>query len=87
MSMNEQRADWIAHAISAFADEVMSGEISEDTISDIICNVGHYATRAIGLSKQDVLALYENGIGSWIAENDHPEGEPESNAYVQIVVG
>lgn len=87
MSMNEQRADWIADAVSSFADETMGGEISEDTISDIVCNIGHYATRAFGLTKLQMLAIYENGIGSWIAENDSPEGDPESNAYVQLVVG
>ena len=86
MSMNDQRADWIADAISSFADDVMSGEISLDTITDIICNIGHYAKREFKLSEQEMLALYQTGIGSWIAENDDPEGEPENNACVQIVV-
>lgn len=83
--MNEQRADWIAKAVNVFAEEVMSGEISEDTISDFVCDIGHYARREFGLSKIDMLSLYEVGVGAWIAENDDPEGEPENNVYVKIV--
>lgn len=46
-----------------------------------------FVKRESGLTDEEVLALYENGIGSWIAENDDPEGEPENSAFVQIVVG
>ena len=85
MSMNEQRADWIANAIVSFADEVMSGEVSHDTMSDMICNIGHYAKREFKLSEQGVLALYCTGIGSWIAEDKDPEGDPANSVRVQIV--
>jgi hypothetical protein len=85
MVQNSERADWAQDALEAFASSCMPGEITEETVTDLICDIGHFARRKLGLNEDAVLRIYEFGIGAWIAEERHPEGDPWNNAAVQVL--
>jgi hypothetical protein len=71
MPMNEDRADWAAAAAEVFADIVSMGDISEETISDLVCDLVHFAKLRLKLNRDDIIRLLEIGVGAWIAEDDH----------------
>jgi hypothetical protein len=86
MSMNEDRADWAEIAATVFAEIVSCGDISEETVTDLVCDLGHFAKLRLGFSKDEIIRLFEIGVGAWLAEDDHPEGEPFGNYYVTLVI-
>ena len=68
MSTNLKRAAWAKACISLFAD--MTGtENDEQSIGDLICNLGHYAQRR----NLDFLQLVQTGIGHWHLEQIDPD--------------
>ncbi len=76
MSMNEDRADWAEVAAIVFANIVSLGNVSAETVADLVCDLGHFAKLRLGLRNDEIICLFENGIGTWISEDDHPEGDP-----------
>ena len=42
---NSIRANWAAAALQTFADECMSGEISDEAVMDLHCDLGHYPNK------------------------------------------
>jgi hypothetical protein len=86
MVNNIDRADWAAETLQQFADLTSLGQIDEDTISDLICDLGHYAEIELKISKAEIIALFGVGIGAWLAESEDPLGEPTFNKRVIITV-
>jgi predicted lipoprotein len=86
MILNTDRADWAAKCLRTFADLTTNGHIDEDAIADLICDLGHYAELEMGLESQNVLRVFEVGIGAWLAESEHPYGDPDSNKLVTILI-
>ena len=84
MSMNEQRAEWARKSLQVFADEVMGGEISADTVSDLICDIGHYAKLVMKLDKLTVVQLFELGLSSWKHEDANPDGNNSSSEIIHL---
>ncbi len=85
MVSNNERAEWAQTAVQAFADECMFGQISTEALSDLICDLGHFAERVLELPRKEVVKILEIGIGAWLAESRHPDEEPEDNDIVRIV--
>lgn len=81
---NHDRADWAETALVAFADECMSGQVYEETVIDLVCDLGHFCKIRLGLNDAEIVMLFQHGIGSWKAESDHPSGEPYENRKVFI---
>jgi hypothetical protein len=79
--MNLKRALWATTALNAFETETGT-DTPEDTISDLICDIGHFCD-AKGL---DFLQLVVVAVGNWKLEQDDPEsmGTPPD---VEIRVG
>jgi hypothetical protein len=86
MVNNIDRADWASETLQRFADLTSFGQIDEDTVSDLICDVGHYAEIELKISKAEIIALFGVGIGAWLAESEDPLGEPSFNKRVMITV-
>ena len=86
MVNNIDRADWAAKTLQRFADLTSLGRIDEDTICDLICDVGHYAEIELEISKAEILAILSVGIGAWLAESEDPLGEPAFNKRVIITL-
>jgi hypothetical protein len=84
MVNNRDRADWAETALSAFAEACMPGPISEETVMDLICNLGHYAELILGQTPEQSLRNYSVGIGAWRAEAEHSEDDPMENYRVVI---
>jgi len=63
MSTNKKRAAWAEACLDLFADQTGT-DTPEDSIGDLICNLGHYANRE-GL---DFIQLVKNGLGHWHLE-------------------
>lgn len=81
---NSVRAEWAGAALQAFADESMDGVISDEAVMDLICDLGHYAERALRLTENEIIGLFRIGIGAWKAESEHPLGDPHVNKRVDI---
>ena len=86
MSMNEDRADWAEAATLAFANLVSFGDVSEETVTDLISDLGHFAKSRLGLHYHEVIRLFENGVEAWIVEDSHPDGDPLGDLFVTITV-
>jgi hypothetical protein len=86
MSMNEDRADWAEAAATVFAENVSFGNVSEETVTDLVCDLGHFAKLRLGLGKDEIVRLFEIGVGAWLAEDDHPDGDPCGNYCVTLTV-
>jgi hypothetical protein len=84
MSMNEQRAEWARKPLQIFADEVMGGEISADTVADLICDIGHYAKLVLKLQRSTVIQLFELGLSSWKVEDENPDGNNTSSEIFHL---
>jgi hypothetical protein len=84
MVSNDDRAEWAQVALQAFADECMFGRVSEESVTDLICDLGHFAERELSLPKTDIIRIFATAIGAWIAESRHPDGEPWANDVVKI---
>lgn len=84
MAMNEDRAEWGRIALQTFGDLTMGGELSEETIGDLVCDICHFAELELGLNKDRVVELIGFGIGAWSAERSAPDGDPENNDQVSI---
>jgi hypothetical protein len=66
---NFDRATWAANAIERFRHD--TGNLSdEEAVHDLICDLGHYCR----LYDLDFLRLVANGISTWCAEIDDPDG-------------
>jgi len=83
---NSIRANWAAAALQTFADECMNGEISDEAVMDLLCDLGHYAEQVLRLSEDEVIGLFRIGIGAWKAESVHPLGDPRDNKQIEIRV-
>ena len=81
---NLDRADWAEQALQNFAELTMGGELSEETVADLICDIGHFIELKLGLEKDDVLRLMRFGVGAWNAERNSLDGNPEDNDDVHI---
>jgi hypothetical protein len=84
MSMNEDRAEWAEAAIEVFAKLVSLCDVSDETVMDLICDLGHYAKLRVGLQNAEITRLYEAGIGNWLSEDGHPEGDPVFEEFVTV---
>ncbi len=84
MATNEERATWAEQALQNFGDLTMGGELSKETITDLICDICHFAELNLGQDKDAVLKLVGAAIGAWSAERDAPDGEPIFNDSVLI---
>ena len=85
MSMNEVRADWAEIAVGVFADMVSLGNVSDETVSDLVCDLGHFAKLRLGLPHDEIIRLFENGIGMWLSEDVDPDNELGHDQRVEIV--
>jgi hypothetical protein len=81
---NSVRADWAGAALQAFADKSMDGEISDEAVMDLVCDLGHYAELVLCLPESEIIRLFRIGIGAWKAESEHPIGDPYANKKVDI---
>lgn len=84
MVQNMERADWAEEALKAFAEACMPGAITDDTVVDLVCDLGHFCKLKLGFTDAEVVALYQSGVGAWKAEADHPLGEPANNRMALI---
>jgi hypothetical protein len=84
---NTSRSSWAKKALKAFAKECMPGKITEETVSDLICDLGHFAERELALHRGAVLNLFERAIATWSAEAQHPDGEPWDHDACKISFG
>lgn len=83
---NSTRAKWAGLALQAFADECLEGEISDEAVMDLICDLGHYAELVLRLRENEIYGLFRVGIGAWKAESEHPLGNPRDNKQIEIHV-
>ena len=83
---NSTRAKWAELALQTFADECMEGEVSEEAVMDLLCDLGHYAELVLRLRKEEIISLFQVGIGAWKAESEHPLGNPRDNKQIEIRV-
>ena len=83
---NSTRAEWAKLALQTFADECMSGEISEEAMMDLVCDLGHFAELVLRLREEEIIGLFRVGIGAWKAESEHPLGNPRDNKKIEIRV-
>ncbi len=83
---NVDRAEWAEAALELFGNMVMSGEVSEETAQDLICDIGHFCRIQLRLSRSETIALYETAIGCWSAEDNAPDGEPHANDKAEVEV-
>ena len=83
---NVDRAEWAEAALELFGNMVMSGEVSEETAQDLICDIGHFCRIQLRLSRSETIALYETPIGCWSAEDNAPDGEPYANDKAEVEV-
>jgi hypothetical protein len=51
MVNNIDRAIWAFDAIKTFADLTSNGNVDEDAVSDLICDIGHFAQIKLALSE------------------------------------
>jgi hypothetical protein len=86
MSMNEDRADWAQAAAVTFADLVSLGDVSDETVVDLVSDLGHFAKLRLGLRNNEIIRLFENGIGAWISEDGRPDGDAWEERIVTITV-
>lgn len=86
MVTNMDRAEWAEQALQNFADLTMAGDLSEDTVVDLICDIGHFIELKLGLGKGDVIRLMEFAIGAWYAERNSLDGNPDANEDVCIAL-
>ncbi len=84
MSMNGVRADWAEAAAIEFADLVSRGDVSDETVSDLVCDLGHFAKLRLGLSAHEIIHLFENGIGMWLSEDVDPDNDLGHDQSVRI---
>ncbi len=73
-------------SLQLFGDMVMSGELSEETAQDLICNIGHFCRFRLQMSRHEIISLYSIAIGSWSAEDRAPDGEPHVNDKVDVAI-
>ena len=83
---NSTRADWAESALQTFADECMDGEVSDEAVMDLLCDLGHYAELVLRLPEDEIIGLFRIGIGAWKAESEHPLGNPRDNKKIEIRV-
>ena len=81
---NSIRAVWAEAALQTFADECMGGEISDEAVMDLLCDLGHYAELVLRLPEDEIIGLFRIGIGAWKAESEHQLGDPHNNKKVDI---
>ena len=84
MSMNEQRADLAEAAFDVFAKLVSRCDVSDETIMDLICDLGHFAKINLGMQNTEIIRLFESGIGNWLSEDGHPDGDPFCVEFVKV---
>ena len=85
MSMNEVRADWAEAAANEFANLVSRGDVSDETVSDLVCDLGHFAKLRLGLRADEIIHLFENGIGMWLSEDVDPDYDLGHDQSVRII--
>jgi hypothetical protein len=83
---NSTRAKWAGLALQTFADQCMKGEVSEEAVKDLLCDLGHYAELVLRLREEEIVGLFRVGIGAWKAESEHPLGDPPANKQIEIRV-
>jgi hypothetical protein len=85
MSMNEVRADWAEAAAIEFANLVSRGNVSDETVSDLVADLGHFAKLRLSLRDDEIIRLFENGIGMWLSECVDPDYDLGYDQSVKIV--
>jgi hypothetical protein len=86
MTTNFDRAVWAESALSVFADEVMNENIDEETVQDLITDIGHFARQQLGMGRKEVQKLFEVAIGAWSAEDRDPSNEPRENDIAKVEI-
>lgn len=86
MINNVNRAEWAKLALDPFADEVMGGNVDEETVQDLITDLGHYARHGLGMSREEVISLFQIAVGAWSAEDRAPLEEPMANDLVRVEI-
>lgn len=86
MVNNIDRSEWAREAVQVFADRTMAGFVGSEAITDLVCDIGHFAEIELGYSQDQVLDLFRIGIGSWSAERSDPDEEPCDNDTVEILI-
>jgi hypothetical protein len=84
MVQNCERVDWAKAALESFSPLCMSGEIDDEAVRDLICDLGHYAAIRMRMRESEVVQMFEAAIGTWIAESRAPDGEPWECVSVRI---
>lgn len=85
MSMNEVRADRGEAVAIEYAHLVSLGNVADETVSDLVTDLGHFAKLRLGLPDDEVIRLFENGIGMWLSECVDPDFELGYDQSVKIV--
>jgi hypothetical protein len=87
MSMNEHRADRAEVAAIVFANLVSLGNVSDETVIDLVSDLGHFAKLRLGLQDDDIIRLFENDIGMWLSEDVDPIYDLGYDRRVKIALG
>jgi hypothetical protein len=83
---NVDRAEWAEAALEQFAKMVMPDEVTEETVQDLVCDIGHFCRLELRLSRDETLALYATAIGCWSAEDRAQDGDPYANDKAEVKV-
>jgi hypothetical protein len=86
MSMNEDRANWAEAATVAFASLTSLGDVSDETVTDLISDLGHFARLRLGLQYREIIRLFENGIEAWVSETGRPDNDALEGRVVTISI-
>jgi hypothetical protein len=81
MTDNENYIEFIKEMINLYKDRFRSEDAS--VVSDIICDLGHYADQ----NKIDYMRQVKNGISHWIVEkNEGNNSSSFTNTELEIIV-
>lgn len=86
MTTNRKRAETVDKAVRQYLEAHKGGEVSEDTVADLICDIGHWMEQLLE-GEHDfpgLLRIYAHGIGMFSAERVEPD--PYANCPVDIWV-
>jgi hypothetical protein len=82
---NETRADAALACLETFKEHMGQGLSMYDAVTDLICNLGHFAVQFPGEpgepddGKIDFRAAVEKGLGMWSAEQRDGDDDPMDN--------
>lgn len=86
MVNNIDRAEWAGMALTVFAARCSGGGVGIEALTDLVTDIGHFGQIELGLSKLQVIDLFQVAVGAWISEADHPEEDPWDNHLVKVEI-